>query len=163
MLVCPNCHGLCQSGSACCPNCKNRKLRPVTADDLVLLQRADEYAAHRLAERLEAAGISCRSEPAATGLRTPLFDGGAMPTDKIVLVRYGDLEAAQQISREVLDELSKERQPDEQPEGEFEDMPLKKRLVVQTVSIILFMALVAVAVLGADAVANWLKSLFGIG
>ena len=129
----------------------------------MLLQRADEFTAYRLAERFEAAGIPCRSEPAATGLHTPLFDGSVMPTDKIVLVRFGDLETAEQLSVEVRDKLASERQPEEPSEEEFEDMPLKKRLIVQTLSILLFMALVAAAVLGADAFANWLKSLFGIG
>lgn len=126
----------------------------------MLLQRADEFTADRLAERFEIAGIPCRSEPAATGLHTPLFDGGVMPTDQIVLVRFGDLEAAEGLAAEVLDEIDRERQPEQE---EFEDMPLKKRLIVQTLSIILFMALVAAAVFGADAFANWLKSLFGIG
>lgn len=156
MLVCEKCHGLCESGTARCPNCKSHHLRPVQGDDLVLLHRADEYAAQKLKERFEAAGIACRAEPAATGLHTPLYDGGAMPTDKILLVRYEDLEAAEQISAEVLEELARERQPQE----EFEDMPLKKRLVVQTLSIILFMVLVMAAVFGADALANWLKGLF---
>lgn len=156
MLVCSKCHGLCESGTARCPNCKSSKLRPVQGNDFVLLHRADEYTAHRLAGRFDTAGIAYRSEPAATGLRTPLYDGGAMPTDKIVLVRYDDLEAAEKLSAEVQDELARERQPNE----EFEEMPLKKRLIVQTLSILLFMVLVMAAVFGADALANWLKTLF---
>lgn len=156
MLYCVKCHELCADDTTRCPGCKNSRLRPVSGADMVLLHRADEFTAKRLAERFDTAGIVYRLEPAATGLQTPLYDSSAMPTDRIILVRYDDLEAAKGFSRELEDELARERQAEE----EFEEMPLKKRLVVQTLSIILFMLLVMVAVFGADAFANWLKSLF---
>ena len=46
-------------------------------------------------------------------------------------------------------------------EGEtFQDMPRKKRILVQTVSVLAFLLVVMLVVFGADAAANWLKSLF---
>ena len=39
-------------------------------------------------------------------------------------------------------------------------MPRKKRILVQIVSVLAFLLVVMLVVFGADAAANWLKSLF---
>lgn len=157
MLYCQKCHGLCESGTPRCPNCKNTKLRAVDAQDMVMLHRAEEYTANRMADRFDAAGIIYRLEPAATGLHTPLYDSTVMPTDKVILVRYADLKAAEGFSHEVQDELEREWQVQE--EEPTESKTLGKRLIVESVAVILFMLLVMAAVFGTDAFANWLKTL----
>ena len=45
-------------------------------------------------------------------------------------------------------------------EETFEDMPRKKRIVVQIVSVAAFLVLIMLVVFAADGLANWLKSLF---
>lgn len=157
MLYCVKCHGLCESGSHRCPNCKSQRLRAVETADMVVLQRVDEYTAARMADRFDMAGIIYQMEPAATGLHTPLYDSTVMPTDKLVLVRYGDLQAAEGFSREVQAELEQKWQGDEPTE---DDVPMHKRLIGETLSILVFLILVMVAVFGTDAFANWLKSFF---
>lgn len=156
MLYCVKCHGLCESGVHRCPNCKSPRLRTVEPADMVVLHRADEYTAARIADRFDMAGVVYRLEPAATGLHTPLYDSTVMPTDKLILVRYQDLEAAEGFSREVQAELDAQWQPEEQTE---DDVPLRKRLMMETLSILAFLILVMAAVFGTDAFAGWLKSL----
>ena len=49
----------------------------------------------------------------------------------------------------------------QEEEGEtFEDMPRKKRILVQVVSVLAFILLIMTAVYGADFAANWLKGLW---
>ena len=49
----------------------------------------------------------------------------------------------------------------QEEEGEtFEDMPRKKRILVQVVSVLAFILLIMAAVYGADFAANWLKGLW---
>ena len=45
-------------------------------------------------------------------------------------------------------------------EETFQDMPPKKRIAVQIVSVFLFIVLIMLVVYGADFIANWLKGLF---
>ena len=45
-------------------------------------------------------------------------------------------------------------------EETFEDMPRRKRIVVQIVSVAAFLVLIMLVVFAADGLANWLKSLF---
>ena len=85
--------------------------------------------------------------------------GDVMPTDKQVLVRWGDYDAAKEISSQVKLQVEKERAVGDGEE--YEEMPPKKRIVVQIVSVFFFILLIMLAVYGTDAIANWLKGLFG--
>ncbi len=83
-----------------------------------------------------------------------------MPTDKLVLVRWKDYAAAKELSTQVSRQVEKER-AQAGGEGEtFQDMPRKKRILVQIVSVLAFLLVVMLVVFGADAAANWLKGLF---
>lgn len=158
MQYCKRCRGVCGDHEHRCPGCKSNKLRKVLEDDFVFLQRADVYMAGRLESLLTENGIGCRLEPYAQGRAVPLYDSEVMPTDKSVLVPFKDMEEA----RDLAAALQAEREADGPEEEEFEDMPRRKRIVVQAVSAIAFILLVMLAVFAADAVAGWLKSLFGL-
>ena len=73
---------------------------------------------------------------------------------------YQDLPAARGLSAQLREELQLEQAGEE--EG-FEDMPRRKRILVQIVSAIGFILLVMLTVFAADAAAGWLKSLLGLG
>ncbi len=154
MLYCEKCRSVCGDSTAKCPNCRNIRLRAVREEDFTLLHRADQYTAGELARQFDAQGIVYQLEPFGKGRISYLYDSEVMPTDKNIYVRYSDLEAAKRLSAHMREE--REQAADE----EFEDMPPKKRIVVQIVSVLAFLLLVTLTVFGADALANWLKSLF---
>lgn len=159
MLYCTKCHGVCQDSTLKCPNCKSGKLRQVNDEDFVLLHRADQYTAQRLEKEFQARGISYQMEQFDGGRISYLYDSDIMPTDKMVLVRWGDYPAAKEISAQLKDDMEQERAA-ENGEETFEPMSRKKRIVVQIISVFVFLVVVMLVVFGADAVANWLKSLW---
>lgn len=157
MLYCEKCRSLCQDTTRKCPNCKSSKLRVAEETDLVLLHRADQYTASRLAEQFDEMGIVYEIAPFASRSSQYLYDSEVMPTDKNIFVRVKDLQAAEELSVRMKEELERVQ---EQEEEEFEDMPRKKRILVQVVSLLLFFLLITLAVLGADAVGQWLRAFF---
>lgn len=159
MLYCEKCRSVCADSTPKCPSCKSSKLRVAAGDDLVLLHRADQYTAQRLQEQFDAAGVVCSLEPFGRGRVSYLYDSEVMPTDKNVYVRFSDLEAAKEISARLRESIERERSEGEE---EFQEMPRKKRIAVQIVSVIAFLLLVVLTVFCADAVAEWLKGLLGI-
>ena len=60
------------------------------------------------------------------------------------------------IASQIEQEIERERQGE--PE-EFEEMPRRKRILVQSLSVVAFLLLVMLAVFGADAIANWIRGL----
>ena len=58
------------------------------------------------------------------------------------------------IASQIEQEIERERQGE--PE-EFEEMPRRKRILVQSLSVVAFLLLVMLAVFGADAIANWIR------
>lgn len=159
MLYCTKCHGVCQDSTLKCPNCKSSKLRQVNDEDFVLLHRADQYTAQRLEEQFQAHGVSYQMEPFDGGHISYLYDSDIMPTDKLVLVRWGDYPTAKGISAQLKNDIERE-QTEEAGEETFEPMSQKKRIIVQIVSVFVFLVVVMLVVFGADAVANWLKGLW---
>ncbi len=159
MQYCKRCRSACEDYEHRCPNCKSNKLRRALEEDYVYLQRADLYTAGRLEGLLTENGIDCQVEPYGKGRPSPLYDSEVMPTDKELYVPFKDLPAARGLSAALYQELEADRAPEE----EFEDMPRRKRIVVQAVSAIGFILLVVLAVFAADAAANGLKSLLGLG
>ena len=127
---------------------------------MVLLHRADQYTAGLLEKRFQEQGLSYRMEPFQGGRISYLYEGDVMPTDKTVLVAWKDYSAAKELSTQVSRQVEEER-AQAGGEGEtFQDMPRKKRILVQIVSVLAFLLVVMLVVFGADAAANWLKSLF---
>ncbi len=159
MLYCTKCHGVCQDSTAKCPNCKSSKMRQVNEEDLVLLHRADQYTAMRMEEKFREQGITFRMDPFNGGNVSYFYDSDVMPTDKMVLVRWGDYSAAKEISSQLKDDIARER-AGEEGEETFDEMPQKKRIIVQAVSVFVFLLLVMLVVFGADALTSWLKGLW---
>lgn len=156
MLYCEKCRSVCPDSTPKCPNCKNSRLRVAEGEDMVLLHRADQYTAQRLAEQFDAAGIVYELQPFTSHTSSYLYDSEVMPTDKKIFVRYSDLQAAEEFSARMKKELEQEQ---EQAEDEFEELPRKKRILVQVLSLLAFFTLIILAVLGADALGGWLRSL----
>lgn len=154
MLYCAKCRTVCEDYTVKCPNCGKQRLYPAGEDDMVLLRRTDLYTAQKLGERLEAAGVAYETKAACGDWGPSPYDSEAMPTDQNVYVKYGGLSTAQAL----LASLEEEREGGET----FEEMPRKKRILVQIVSAIAFLALIMLTVYGADAIAGWLKSVFGL-
>lgn len=155
MLYCEKCRSICPDSTEKCPACKSVRLRAVNGEDMVLLHRADQYTAGRLAEQFDEAGVLYQLEPFSKGKTSYLYDCEVMPTDKNIYVRYEDLPAAKEFSAQMKAELEQQA-----GEEEFEEMPRKKRILVQVLSLLGFFLLVILVVFGADALANWLKSIF---
>ena len=109
-----------------------------------------------MAEQFDAAGIVYEIAPFATRSSQYLYDSEVMPTDKNIFVRVSDLEAAEQLSVRMKEELERA----EEEEEPFEEMPRRKRIIVQIVSLLLFFLLIVLAVLGADVIGQWLRNLF---
>lgn len=158
MLYCTKCRSICPDATEKCPHCKSTKLRAADGEDLVLLHRADQYTAQRLTEQFEEQNVAYQLEPFGKGRVSYLYDSEVMPTDQNIYVKYRDLETAKALSAKLREGIEKEREQQADFE-EFEDMPMKKRILVQSLSVIAFMLLVMLAVFGADALANWLKGL----
>lgn len=158
MLYCKRCQSVCEDYEHRCPNCKSNKLREVLEEDFVFLQRADLYTASRLESLFTEHDIDCRLEPFSKGRPAPLYDSEVMPTDKSVFVPFRDLPAARELSAALYRELEAD-----EPAPQWEEMPRKKRLVVQSLSALAFIVLIICVVLAADGAAGWLKSLLGLG
>ena len=162
MLYCAKCRGVCPDATSKCPNCKNSKLRPLEGEDMVRLHRADQYTAGLLEQRFAQEGVGFQMEPFSGGWVSYLYDNDVLPTDKLVLVRWSDYDRAKELSSQVRRQVEAERAAvGQEEEGEtFEDMPRKKRILVQVVSVLAFILLIMAAVYGADFAANWLKGLW---
>ena len=161
MLYCAKCRSVCQDSTSKCPNCKSGKLRPLEEGDMVRLQRADQYTAGLLEERFGQEGVAYQMEPFSGGWVSYLYDNDVLPTDKLVLARWSDYERAKEIFSQVRRQVEEERAAVGQEEGEtFQDMPRKKRILVQIVSVLTFLLLIMAVVYAADGAANWLKGLF---
>ena len=106
------------------------------------LHRVDQYTASLLEKRLSQEGVVFRLEPFTTGWVSYLYDNDVLPTDKLVLARWSDYERAKELSAEVGRQVEKERASVGEEEETFQDMPPKKRIAVQIVSVFLFIVLI---------------------
>ena len=161
MLYCSKCKGVCPDSATKCPNCRGSKLRPVEGEDLVRLHRMDQYTAGLLEKRFIQEGVAYQMEPFSGGWVSYMYDNDVLPTDKVALVRWSDYERAKKLSAQVRHQVEEERaQVGAEEEETFEDMPRRKRILVQIVSVLAFLVLVMLVVFGADAFASWIKGLF---
>ena len=131
MLYCTKCKSICEDSTQTCPNCKrSRGLRPVKPEDDVFFLKVSEGEAAELALLFEQNAVRHAIHPVKGGFSTSVYDPEYLPTDKDIYVEYQDLERA------------------------------KKRMLIQSLSVIAFMAIVILVVLGSDFIANLLKALF---
>ncbi len=154
MLYCTKCRTLSPDSTRTCPNCKrSRALRPVREEDEVFFLKVSEVEAAELELLFEEQAVRHRAQPVRGGLAAGVYDPEYMPTDRELYVAYGDLERANAL-------VAAEAEPKE-PSPEPDEMPGGKRMVIQTVSILAFLLLVTAVVLGTDALASWVRALFG--
>ena len=146
MLYCTKCKSICEDSTQTCPNCKrSRGLRPVKPEDDVFFLKVSEGEAAELALLFEQNAVRHAIHPVKGGFSTSVYDPEYLPTDKDIYVEYQDLERAKEL-------MLKEREEQSQPRG--------KRMLIQSLSVIAFMAIVILVVLGSDFIANLLKALF---
>lgn len=158
MQYCTNCRRVVEDGPAKCPACRSRKLRPAGAGDMVLLCKADMYAAGKINEALRSAGIDCALESAGSAYFS--FDSETLPTDQNLFVPYETLQRARELAAAAQQQVEEALSKDER---EAESVPRGKRIAGEILSVLAFLILVMLAVYGSDALAGWLKGLFGIG
>ncbi len=157
MLYCEKCRSSFEDGNQKCPTCgRVKSVRPIVDDDMVYLNSADEYTANLAADEFKKEGIVYSLEKFGSERVSYIYDSEVMPTDKSIYVRASDLPRAMAIIADIRMRVDAERENEEQ----FEDMPQKKRMWIQIISLILFLIVVAVIVLGADWIANFFKNLF---
>lgn len=157
MLYCEKCRSAFEDGNQKCPTCgKIKTVRPIADDDMVYLNSADEYTANLAAEEFDKTNIAYSLEKFGSERVSYIYDSEVMPTDKSIYVKASELPRAMGIISDIRMRVDAERESEEQ----FEDMPQKKRMWIQIISLILFLAVVAAVVLGADWIANSLKALF---
>lgn len=155
MLYCTKCKSICEDSTQTCPNCKrSRGLRPVKPEDDVFFLKVSEGEAAELALLFEQNAVRHAIHPVKGGFSTSVYDPEYLPTDKDIYVEYQDLERAKELMLK-----EREEQPQEKP-SEEDDMPRGKRMLIQSLSVIAFMAIVILVVLGSDFIANLLKALF---
>ena len=160
MLYCTKCRAVCEDTVTRCPSCKSSRLRTAYDNDLVRLHRADEYTAGRLRELFDEAGLIYAIEPFSDGQISHFYDAEILPTDKNIFVRFADLDAAKKIAEALKEEIDRANGELDPGPDETEELPRKKRIVLEMTSVIIFMVLVMLAVFGADAFANWVRSFF---
>ena len=156
MLYCTKCKTLAADSMRTCPNCRrSRGLRPVRDEDEVFFMKVSETEAVELEELFEEQAIRHRAELVKAGLAAGVYDPEYMPTDRNLYVAYGDLERANAA-------VAAEAELTAHPEaaGEEDEMPQGKRLAIQTVSVLAFLLLIVLVVLGTDALAEFLRGLF---
>lgn len=158
MQYCGKCRRVCGEGIEKCPGCRSRKLRPAGEGDEVFLCCADMYAAGRINGALIEAGIESRLESAGSAYFN--FDSSSSPTDQNIYVPYADIDKAGEIAAAISKEVELERSPEEDGEG---NRPGAKRIACEVLSVAAFLALIMLAVYGADSFAAWLKGMLGMG
>lgn len=154
MLYCTRCKSVCDDSVRDCPSCKrSRTLRPVKDDDEVFFMQVSEGEAAEIDGIFEANAIRHAITPVKSGFSTSVYDPEYIPTDKEIFVEQQDFERAKEV-------MAAEIRPEAEEEPQEPEMPKGKRMVIQTVSIIAFMIVVALVVFASDFVANLLKELF---
>lgn len=158
MLYCTKCRCVCDTSLQKCPNCKSgRHLRPAAGSDYVFLQRADVYSVEKLTGLFEDFSVDYRLEKYREGRVSYLYDSEVMPTDQSVFVAYKDYAVASGLAAQAAEEINRERYAEETPE---DSSVRKKRMVVNSLFVVLFLLLVMAVVFGADALATWLRGIF---
>ena len=147
-MYCEKCRHLFEEDGIC-PYCKSDQIREVEDQDRVFLTAADPEALGFIRENFKKEKIELEiAERSRKTFDSPYVKEEFAPQSDLY-VDWADYERAETVLAKTFEELR-----------EMEEMPKPKRLAVQIVSIILFIAAIAVVVFAADAIANFVKSLF---
>ena len=172
MQYCGKCRRVCGDDSPRCPHCRGGKLRPVQGEDMVLLWEGDLYCCGLIEQALSQAGLEFKTQD--TGGNYYGFECTELPTDRRIMVEFRSLEAAKALAVSAAKQAELERNGNGKNGENGEDgedlgdgvdggsppPPGARRIAAEVISIAVFMLLVMLAVYGADAFAQWIKSLF---
>ena len=157
MLYCTKCESICEDSTQTCPNCKrSRGLRPVKPEDEVFFLKVSEGEAAELALLFEQNAVRHAIHPVKGGFSTSVYDPEYLPTDKDIYVLQTKTSNAPQ--RADAQRAGRAVAGKNVRTGRY--MPRGKRMLIQSLSVIAFMAIVILVVLGSDFIANLLKALF---
>lgn len=152
MLYCTKCSRICDNEQSICPSCKRgTRLRSAKEDDMVYFLKTTEFESEEIDEIFSEHGIKFEIRPYKTGIISNVYDSSYMPSDKVIFVKYSDLDPAKEIMQKLIDAKDEE---------ELTPTPTKKQLVKQTAFIVAFLGLVTIVVLLSDVIANFLRELF---
>lgn len=170
MKLCTKCKHLHNDEDAVCSNC-NSPLESITDENTpVYLLSAEGFELERVKTALEDNSIPCDSVIRDKQLKKQEFiNKNSAESD--ILVPYAAYEKAYDIcigigavkeeNTEILDEEVEKKDDEPTLDEKFEEMSGVKRTTVRVLSAIAFLALVALAVYGTDAVTAFIKGLFG--
>ena len=125
------------------------QLQTAAASDPVFLVTADPDSFAPLSAALDEAGVSYEAKELPPPPDGSVYSGRGLLRSKDVYVSAADFKNAETI----LETVFKNRQ-------EEEEMPIKKRIFVQIISVFLFIAVIAGVVFAADWIAALVKNLF---
>lgn len=149
MQYCTKCKNTCPDAVTVCPSCKrSRALRQAKDDDMVYFMKTSEYEASEFDKIFTDNGIEFEVKPFSLGLVSSLYDSEIMPTDKNIFVKYSHLENAKVLTEKDIEETDEE---------EIKAEP--KHLITQIVSVLAFLILVTLVVLGTDALTEFIRGL----
>lgn len=160
MLYCENCQVLSRDGKTC-PMCGTDQLRPVRAEDPVLLVTVGQEDAERASAAFQDAAIPCLVRAMGVGSALTVFTGKSHCEENQIFVPYEEVEHAREVlvGIGILKEEAEPAPAAEKPE-ESAPMSREKRTVVRIVSAAAFFLLVWLAVSLSDTLADFIKSLF---
>ena len=157
MQFCTKCKNICEDKLTSCPNCKRSKcLREVKDEDMVFFDRLGEVDAYEISVLLEENAIKYELLPIPLNLSTSIYDATQSQSDKNLFIEYINIDNAKQIINDYYFSSSESLGEDKPPEDENN----VKNIFKSSAFIITFMILVGVTVFFADAIANFLRSLF---
>ncbi len=123
-------------------------MRQVKDDDMVFLMKTSDFETDELIEIFEQQAINYEVEAVKSNSISHTYDLEFNPSDKNIYIKHIYLLRAKEITFK------------EEQQEEFQELPTKKRIVVQILSILAFMMAVAAVTLGADFLVNFIKNLF---
>lgn len=145
MLYCPLCRRVFEENEEKCPYCENAEIRKAENGDKVFLLTADPEAASLLCESFNNAEIEYETAEINRVGDSP-FSGKAFIPDSAFYIYFKDFDAANYITSAAFEEIKASNAP-----------PDAKNIISQTVSVIIFILAVTLAVFAADLIAGLFK------
>ena len=158
MLYCPKCKSLCEDFAVRCPECGKRKLRAPTQLDKVLLVTVTEMEAQRLEPVMKESGIPFEMHPSNIDGIPSIYNSDAILSNQSFYVLLPQLEEAEKVVSDFRQKEAEAAKADAQHVPEEEEMSRGKRMLVQLVTVLAFILLIWLVVMGTDWIANHLWS-----
>ena len=171
MFYCDKCQILSKDEETC-PLCGNRRLRPVAANDPVLLFTTWNEEAQRIAAAFDDDGIPHMERVVEGGGASPVLLGRNRCAQIRIFVPFSEIGHARDVMRGIgaLKDEGKDDQElsNEAPQSAPKDTEKKteepmspgRQAFMRILSILMFLLLVCAVVFGADAIVGGFKSIF---